>query len=476
VSVTSSLAPASCCDARAARRRGARPLQLRRLATVIASIAMLLVGSASAQSPPLAVPQLEQCQADSHPRLPERWHATYLLAPFTNGQLVIADIVNDGSLSATRARLYGVRHGSLDLAVIGSHTYALSSRDGDTVCEDLGDTGWRPLPRDWLTTGSQCVGSAPLGDIATDWWKTPVDPAPSTYWLWSKTSDRTPFRLAFGSPSERLGVLSEFALAYQVRFEPSPDSQLAEVAAACGRTARALAPNAAQGLRDRIAAMARAPARADEQIELLMPELAACPATPLPRWTDRLAMTGMMTPWDADKTPSGTEVLYDWSARAQRTRLFPREAGRPMREALLLGGHGFNVADSRASGPVCTAVLPGTIRPDWASRGHCSCEAMITRKTPLTPYGATRIFTCPLASPRAAWAWYAMDGRPISFAVTALPGDQGSALFAVLDYRDWLPDHAIPHSAFDPPAQCPANVPARAASAKCSTCHLGNTR
>jgi hypothetical protein len=66
----------------------------------------------------------------------------------------------------------------------------------------------------------------------------------------------------------------------------------------------------------------------------------------------------------------------------------------------------------------------------------------------------TRIFTCPLASPRAAWAWYALDGRPTSFAVTSLPGDQGFGLFAVLDYRDWLPGHQAPASAFDKPAQC----------------------
>jgi len=460
-------------------RRSAAQLPLRSIAASVASIATLLVGSASARTPaPLvAVPQLEQCQTESHPRLPEKWHATYLLAPFTNAQLVLADIVYDGSLSAMRVRLHGVRHGSLDLAVVGAHTYALSSRDDDTPCEDLGDTGWRPLPRDWLTAGSQCVGSASLGDTATDWWKTPVDPAPSTYWLWSKSSDRTPFRLAFEAPSERLGVLSEFALAYQVRFEPLSGSNLSGVATACRPTARQPRANAAQKLRDRIAAMSQAPERADEEIAHVMPELAACPATPLPRWPDRLAITGLMTPWDADHNPSGTEVLYDWSARAQRTRVFPREAGRPVQEALLVGTRGFDVSRSRASGPVCHAVLPGAIRPDWPSRGPCSCEAMITQKTPLTPLGATRIFTCPLASPRAAWAWYAMDGRPTSFAVTALRGDQGAGLFATLDYRDWLPDHAIPHSAFDRPAQCQkANAPARASDNICSTCHLGDAR
>jgi hypothetical protein len=119
-------------------------------------------------------------------------------------------------------------------------------------------------------------------------------------------------------------------------------------------------------------------------------------------------------------------------------------------------------------------VLPGTLRPDWTSRGPCSCEAMLTGTSALTPYGTTRIFTCPLASPRAAWAWYALDGRPTSFAVTSLPGDQGFGLFAVLDYRDWLPGHEAPTSVFEEPAICRAPGTAiRADTGKCSTCHLG---
>src|SRR5262249_59842156 len=103
---------------------------------------------------------------------------------------------------------------------------------------------------------------------------------------------------------------------------------------------------------------------------------------------------------------------------------------------------------------------------------------MITGRTALTPYGAARILACPLAVPRAAWAWYTLDGRPMSFLVTSLPGDQGLGLFAVLDYRDWLPGHAFPASVFDRPGQCQAPPPragmrtAAGPPASCAACHL----
>jgi hypothetical protein len=98
---------------------------------------------------------------------------------------------------------------------------------------------------------------------------------------------------------------------------------------------------------------------------------------------------------------------------------------------------------------------------------------MLTGTSALTPDGTTRIFTCPLASPRAAWAWYALDGRPTSFAVTSLPGDQGFGLFAVLDYRDWLAGHQAPSGVFDMPRQCEAHaLRMHADTSKCSTCHL----
>jgi hypothetical protein len=93
-----------------------------------------------------------------------------------------------------------------------------------------------------------------------------------------------------------------------------------------------------------------AAALADKVIAQLVPELAACPASQLPTWPDKLAITGLMTPWDVDENPYGTEV-YDWTSRAQRTRVFPYSRA-PFRaqDALLLGRRGYNVT-YRGAGP-----------------------------------------------------------------------------------------------------------------------------
>jgi len=442
-----------------------------------ALLAALLASPAAAQdqSSLLSLPKLEACQFPSHPQLPEKWQATYLMAPFTKSQLVLAEIVYDGGLSAMRVRLHGVRQGFLDLLIVGDRTYVLVA-DGSTVaCEDLGDTGWRPLERDWLTPQSQCAGSAPIGETNVDWWKTPLAPKPASSWVWYKAADRTPFRLVFQSPSDRLAVLSRYALSYQVEFKPVSQTDLGAVANACRGAKAARAGTGPGAIRSLIDNLSRSRARSDE-IKRLMPALAACPADSLPQWPKKLALTGLMTPFDSDENPYPTEVLYDWNARGQRSRVFfPAHSGIAVQDALLLGSRGYNVTYRHNEGPICAAVLPGTIRPDWPSRGSCSCEAAIEGGTPLTPYGPTRIMACSLASPRAAWAWYTSTGRPTVFMVTSMPGDEGGALFAVLDYWQWLPGHNVPESVFKMPDQCQMMMPLRKSSnlRQCSTCHLG---
>jgi hypothetical protein len=447
-------------------------------------VVALLIAPAVAQDQAalLALPQLGKCDDTAHPVLPEKWRATYLMAPFRNAQLVLSDIEYDGSLSAMRVRLHGIGRGSVDLLVLGSNTYEIGS-DGSEIrqCRNLGDTGWRPLPRNWVTPRSQCVGSAPIGETAVDWWKTPIDPAPASYWVWTKTSDRTPFRLVFPFASDRLPPLSRYAFSYQVDFQPLSRTGLAAVVAACNRARPATARNGARSLRTLLEAMSQSRDRSNAEIKRLMPALdAECPDVPLPKWPERLTITGLMTPFDSDEDPYPAEVLYDWSVPGQRSRIFGGPAS-PIaaQDSLLLHSQGYTVTHHRPRGLTCKAVLPGTIRPDWAARAPCTCAAAINGTTPLSPYGTTRVLACPLASPRVAWVWYALAGRPTAFMVTSLPGDEGKRLFAVLDYRDWLPDHPFPGSVFDKPAQCTAASRSRPklppAASRCSTCHVGNT-
>jgi hypothetical protein len=84
-------------------------------------------------------PNMLACSSAKHPTLPERWRATYLMAPFTSAQLVLAEIEHDSGLSATRAKLHGLKRGSLDLLVLGTHTYLLEAdQQGEPQCHDLG--------------------------------------------------------------------------------------------------------------------------------------------------------------------------------------------------------------------------------------------------------------------------------------------------------------------------------------------------
>lgn len=401
------------------------------------------------------------------------------MAPHMNDQLVLSEVVADASLPAMRVKLYGLRRGSADLLVLGTKTYALEAQGSTiTTCRDLGDTGWRPLPREWLTRRSRCAGSGPLGDTMVDWWKTPIDPAPASYWIWHKTSDGTPFRLVFPSASDRLAPFSRYAMSYQVAFEPQAKTDFVEVAKVCKSAKPAPPRGGARVLRELIDAMPRASHRANDDISRLMPTLGVCPAARLPEWPETLAVTGLMTPIDSDEDPYPAEVLYDWSLRAQRSRIFfPSESEFSIQDSLLLDQRGYTVTYHRPGGLTCEPVLPGAIRRDWASRAPCSCEATINGTTPLTPHGTSQIMVCPLASPRVAWAWYALTGRPTVFMVTSMQGDEGKGLFAVLDYRDWRPEHHFPRSALDKPSQCKPAPPSRPvmppAASRCSTCHLG---
>ena len=445
------------------------------------SLAALLSASAASEEQALVLPlpQLATCNGASPPRLPERWRATYLMAPHTKSQLVLGEILVDPALPAMRVRLYGFKSGSADLLVLGTNTYALAA-EGSAIksCRGLGDTGWRPLGRDWLTPSSRCVGSGPVGGTAVEWWKTPIEPVPASYWVWHKTSDGSPFRLVFPFASDRLPPLSRYALSYQVGFEPLSETNLSHLAEICRRAKPPSAGGGARAVRRLVEGMAQARERADDEFRRLMPALKTCSAAPLPEWPERLAITGLMTPIDSDEDPYPAEVLYDWHRRAQRSRIFfPPQSAIAVQDSLLLDPQGYMVTRRRKGGLTCEPVLPGAIRPHWPSRAPCSCEATINGTTPLTPHGTTRILACPLASPRVAWAWHAFSGRPTVFMVTSMPGDEGKGLFAVLDYQDWLPGHPFPRSALEKPLQCPPAPPSRSAmppaSSRCSTCHIG---
>jgi hypothetical protein len=418
------------------------------------------------------LPQMAQCRTPSHPLLPERWHATFLMAPSTRTQLVLADIVEDNTLPAMRARLYGVKTGSADLLVAGNETYLLSGEE----CRRLGDTGWRTLPRDWVGGGAQCVGAAPVAETPVDWWKVPTSPTPLTNWIWFRHADGTPWRTMFVGSYDRLAPLGLYAFSYQVRFEALNATQLAEDVARCIAAPAEPRADPRRQLNDVIEGMARASSRADAAIKLLMPELTAdCTGTGLPRWPDRFALTTFMTPIDVRYTPFPTEVLYQWDRPVQRTRMvYPPKDRQRTEDALLIGPRGYGVSRYRGGRTMCEGPQPGTVRPDWMAVGSCTCEALINGTTPLTPYGSTQIVSCPVG-PRLFWTWYTLAGRPVVFMETSA-GDERGALLTLSDYFAFAPDAAAPDAAFAKPAEC-RKVEGLAYSRRkprpCFSCHLG---
>jgi hypothetical protein len=403
------------------------------------------------------------------------------MAPFTSAQLVLAEIEHDSDLSATRAKLHGLKRGSLDLLVLGTHTYWLGADQQEVPrCHDLGDTGWRPLRRDWLAPTAQCVGSAPVGDMEVDWWQMPAGRAHLANWVWFKTSDQTPFRMMLVRPSNEFGPLGSFALSHQVRFEALQESTLASDVAICRGDATSELPDGQAAVRRMIAAMSQAPERDDAALKELMPEINdTCGATALQPWPDTFAATGFMTSLDLRHTTFPAQILYDWHRKALRTRLYLLSSPpSPSDDVLLIGPTGYGITHGNRSRLSCNGPQPGALRPDWQVTGACSCEAEIGATTPLTPYGPARILRCPATEPRVFWTWYTRDGRPMLFAETAA-GDEKGAMLTLVDYHRWLPGFESPASALTKPAQCIGEPPYSRQTPDgkvCVSCHLGGPR
>lgn len=447
------------------------------LALILVMLAPFPAAAGDQPGEDLPLPRLAACVSAEHPRLPQRWGATFLMAPFTKDQLVLAEIAHDGTIPAMRVRLHGIAHGSADILVTGRRTYLLTADDGGRIadCQDVGDTGWRPLPADWLGRQAQCTGSGPVAETPVEWWKAPSSAAPLANWFWFDSAGRMPFRLMFVRPDESLAPFSLFAFTYRVRLETPEGTGLADAVGFCRDHPRPGPDGGGGAVRQVIAAMAQSPSRSDAEIKRLMPELEeGCGGRPLAHWPDGFGLATLMTPIDIHHDPLPTEVLYRWDLKSQRTRMsMPPQAPDRLEDALLIGPMGYGVTHRRKGAPRCGGPLPGAVRPDWTTAGSCSCEAVINGTTPITPYGATEILRCPMTAPRVLWTWYTLTGRPIVFMETSAGSERG-ALLTLADYYAWMPGHQAADAAFAKPAQCtPTPQPSRSELGPCVTCHLG---
>src|SRR5580700_5442665 len=102
-----------------------------RLVRLVIGAALFAAPAAVAQEPApqrasaLPMPQIARCERLTHPQLPPKWRATFLLAPFSRAQLALAEITHESAIATTRIRLYGLERGAADLLIVGSNTYVL---------------------------------------------------------------------------------------------------------------------------------------------------------------------------------------------------------------------------------------------------------------------------------------------------------------------------------------------------------------
>ncbi len=433
----------------------------------------------------MELPRLAPCADRSHPHLPDRWQATYLMAPFTKAQLTLGDFHYDGALPVLRIRLYGLRHGYLDLLIKGERTYLLE-KDGTPAgrCLDLGDTGLRPPARDWLGPKAQCAATAPVAGKAADWWKTPSTAAPSANWLWYKKDDKSPFRLMFTQPEDAPAILGWYTFSYRVRFVNAASNDLAAIAQSCQPSAPSALGTGKAALRKLIDAMESASTTAEAELARLAPDIvASCPPAPLPGWPEKAGMTAIMTGPGFDSIPLSAEILYDWSRKSQRTRMYWPQGSKLVNEdALLFDGEGYSIERKTGGRLSCAGELPGTVRPNWPETGGCSCEAIIKENLALAPSGA-RIMVCPMTPPRVVWSWFAPEGQPLVFMETSAPGDPPAEVLTLVDYYSLTSELNWNSHAFQAPAQClksgmktgtapAAHRTTTPATRVCGACHL----
>jgi hypothetical protein len=413
------------------------------------------------------------------------------MAPFTDGQIDVGELVFDASAHAMRVSIYGLESGAVDLLITDTDTYQLSGpHRAPTVCKSLGRKFSLPA-RQWLSQKSMCVGEAPLGATGVQWWKSPAADG-RTIWHWFKADTRLPYRTLLPERSAALPAIGDYALTYFPTFEAVNASGLSRLRDFCvAQKQRESAPAAARAQSPReLMALESTAAEAErvDRLRALVPGLSreACAGTSLPRWPEQFVMTAIISPIRFDEVgPFPTILFYDWSgAEAQIARMFLPRARPPVLALLpvLQKDIGYHVQQTPAGGIACTPRYPGMVRPDWAQRNKCTCRGVLEAGAPVGSGAPTQILGCPIPGQqgRVMWNWYTTQGRPLVFAEA---GAKGTGLM-LADYGIWLPGQKVPASEFSLPPQClgadkkvtppiasHAERFTREAGASCSTCH-----
>ncbi|KAH0548205.1 hypothetical protein GP486_008078 [Trichoglossum hirsutum] len=258
---------------------------------------------------------------------------------------------------------------------------------------------------DWIAKNTKFQGQLPLLQVQTNWWYQVVQPGSMTMWVSLKDDI---------SVAQALGKLAQADK--QGHLPITPEKRQANL----------------------------------KNLDKLVPGLSpGSGGLPLPVFPSQFFMTCTMTAVNAPD-PMSTEVLYDWTAKLQRTRMFTFDQQSAV-DAVLTTDPSF--ASGHVPGTTyliqrypdgtykCDPPIPkiGPPPPDWAASDNAVIVATITDNPQLSPNMTTRIFHCPFDNTTQSqfWIWYSnqySNDTPVVFMQTLPPAGVGTNL-ALADYQ-----------------------------------------
>lgn len=448
----------------------------------------------------LPVPAMASCTNKDRPLLPKAWQTGAVLQHFSDGELVIGNLVYDVTAPALRFSVIGMSGGSADyLLTDKGNLFSLSGGYPEpTQCELIARTDLVVPTRSWNSAESICVGEAPVADVNLVWWKHKVGEAPGqpagANWFWYHANQPSKlFRTMFQKPSNDFGIVGQFALSYFPEFREVEATNISSLVNLCKRATTPVNPGFRPGSVASLLAPNSIPKNQQQGlIGAWVPGLQRTDTSTPPPWPDQVAATAFMVSVNYCYAPFPTRVYYDWTRASQNTTMFWNQTAATPPEcrqneffstkALLYGmtanpsDTGYVIPESAASAPLsCAQALPGLPRPNWMKYGGCEAKAQIAPHTTLNPRNEPlKIVNCPITPPTvvpamAFWAWYSESGMPLAFMQTnATTGGTGLNL---ADYYQWKPGTVAPPSTYTLPALC-GDRPKVPDETGCHKCHM----
>jgi hypothetical protein len=401
--------------------------------------------------PPLST---TDCPQDPHPpKWPSKWNATLLLTPFNMSSLYTGEMVYSDTLKAMSVQVLDNTGLSKEFLTKGSKNFYLERRNATVVCWELKNVNWMFPPSNWLENCSCiCQGSTYIADHNLMYWQCPVHDY--TEWFWFHEHTNMPWRMFLNNVTNprRIPVLGNFAMVNFVSYGNNVDG-LEERVRVCESSANLLNMDIHELLlsdkfnsRSILAHTSLIPGFTHS-----CKDISYFPAS----WPNQFYMTATFLPVNK-YNPLPTQVIYDWNARSQLTRMLMSPN---LYEAHLIGNH-TAILVRHPSGQVdCVGHLDfGMPNPQWMKTDMCKCVGSVASNYQLSSFNSTIIAICPLMNSRVFWTWYSAssekDFRPILFFETSAPLGEGTDL-AFGDYHSFYPDFLlIDQLGFSTPTVC----------------------